>query len=184
MPSDTPILPAHIEDTVQAIAKLHAEHYRQSTRLQRIVDRMTALLGRPGFVGLLTATVLGWMLANLGVGWLGREPWDPPPFVWLQGAVALSALYMTALILATQRREDELAGHREQLTLELAILGEQKSAKIIQLLERMRCDDPSLANRVDHEAAAMSVAADPQAVLDAIKDSHGEAVSAESVRLG
>ena len=97
------------------------------------------------------------MLANLGVGWLGREPWDPPPFVWLQGAVALSALYMTALILATQRREDELAGHREQLTLELAILGEQKSAKIIQLLERIRCDDPSLANRVDHEAAAMSV---------------------------
>ena len=48
----------------------------------------------------------------------------------------------------------------------------------------MRCDDPSLANRVDHEAAAMSVAADPQAVLDAIKDSHGEAVFAESVRLG
>ncbi len=25
--SDTPILPAHIEDTVQSIARLHAEHY-------------------------------------------------------------------------------------------------------------------------------------------------------------
>ena len=27
MASDTPILPAHIEETVQSIARLHAEHY-------------------------------------------------------------------------------------------------------------------------------------------------------------
>ncbi len=35
--SDTPILPAHIEDTVPLIARLHAEHCQQATRLQRIV---------------------------------------------------------------------------------------------------------------------------------------------------
>ena len=63
--------------------------------------------------------------------------------------------------------------------MELAILGEQKSAKIIELLEEMRRDDPSLRNRVDHEAAAMSMPADPQAVLDAIKDSHEELVLAD-----
>jgi len=172
MASDTPILPAHIEDTVQSIARLHAEHYQQATHLQRIVDRMTALLGRPNFVGVLTVIVLVWVLANLGAAWLGWEPLDPPPFAWLSGAVSLMALYMTALILATQRHEDQLAGHREQLTLELAILGEQKSAKIIELLEELRRDDPSLSNRVDHEATAMSTPADPQAVLNAIKDSH------------
>ena len=178
MATETPILPAHIEDTVQAIAKLHAEHYQQSTPLQRIVDRLTALVGRPGFVGLLTLIVLVWVLASLGTSWLGREPLDPPPFAWLQGAVGLMALYMTALILATQRREDQLAGHREQLTLELAILGEQKSAKIIGLLEEMRRDNPLLANRVDHEAAAMAAPSDPQAVLDAIKDSRDEVIPA------
>jgi hypothetical protein len=47
----------------------------------------------------------------------------------------------------------------------------------------MRRDDPSLANRVDHEAAAMSTPADPQAVLDAIKDSHDEVVSLEPAKL-
>lgn len=132
MSSDTPILPAHIDDTIQAIAKLHADHYQQSSRLQRVVDQMTALLGRPGFVGCLTLAVLVWVLANLGANWLGREPMDPPPFVWLQGAISLMALYMTALILTTQRREDQLAGHREQLTLELAILSEQKSARSLR----------------------------------------------------
>ena len=93
MAADTPILPAHIDETVQAIAKLHAEHHRQSTPLQRIVDRMTALVGRPGFVGLLTAVVLVWMAANLMMAWAGREPVDPPPFAWLQGMVGLMALY-------------------------------------------------------------------------------------------
>jgi len=39
--------------------------------------------------------------------------------------------------------------------------------------------DPSLRNRIDHEAAAMSTPADPQAVLDAIKDSHEDLVLAD-----
>lgn len=49
-----------------------------------------------------------------------------------------------------------------------------RSAKIIRMLEEMRRDDPSLRNRIDHEAAAMSAPADPQAVLDAIEDSREE----------
>jgi uncharacterized membrane protein len=81
------------------------------------------------------------------------------------------ALYVTLFILTTQRRDDELASYREQLTLELAILGEQKAAKIISLIEELRRDDPTLRNRVDEVAAAMSIPADPQVVLDAIKES-------------
>ncbi len=81
---------------------------------------------------------------------------------------------MTVMILSTQRREDELAGHREQLTLQLAILGDQKAAKIIELLEELRRDHPSIHDRVDHDANAMSKPADPEAVFDAIKESDKE----------
>ena len=59
--------------------------------------------------------------------------------------------------------------------MELAILGEQKTAKVIELLEEMRRDNPNLRNRVDHEAAAMAIPADPQTVFEAIKSSHAEA---------
>jgi uncharacterized membrane protein len=62
-----------------------------------------------------------------------------------------------------------LASRREQLTLELAIIAERKTAKIIELIEELRRDHPELANRVDHQAAAMSAPADAQAVLDAIE---------------
>ncbi len=103
---------------------------------------------------------------------MGREPWDPPPFSLLAGAASLVALYTTVLILTTQRHDDELARHREQLTLEIAILNEQKSTKIIQMLEQMRQDSPHLANHSDHEAQAMSASADPQFILNALKDAH------------
>ncbi len=99
----------------------------------------------------------------------GARPVDPPPFSWLGSAVSLISLFMVVLILATQRREDELAQQREQLILELAILSEQKTTKVIQLLEESRRDNPLIRNRVDQEAEAMAQPADPQSVLDEIK---------------
>lgn len=174
MVEPTPILPAHIESTVQAIAQLHAEHHRNATRLQRIVDLLTSIIGRPAFVGGLTVAVLLWCAGNLVAQLTGHTPWDEPPFFWMQGVIGLAALYVAVLILTSNRHADQLAGYREQLTLELSILSEQKSAKIIQLLEEMRRDDPSLRNRDDAEAQALSVPADPQHVLDAIKDAHEE----------
>jgi len=45
----------------------------------------------------------------------------------------------------------------------------------------MRRDSPTLRNRVDEEATAMAVAADPQAVLDAIKDSEAVTLAGELV---
>ena len=173
---DTPILPAHIEQTIQAIAKLQADHHQEAGTLQRLVERLTAWIGRPRFIAFLTAIIGLWITLNLAAGWFHATPWDPPPFGWLQGLLGVLALYVTVLILTTQRREDQLAGYREQLTLELAILGEQKTAKIIALLEEARRDNPNLRNRVDEEAAAMAIAADPQAVLDAIKDSEDTVV--------
>ena len=170
----TAILPPHIEATVAAIARLHAEHHKRATPLQRFTEDITARAGRSVAVAWLTAATAAWIGINLVLVAVGRAPPDPPPFPWLELVVSLGALYMTVLILSTQRREDELAGHREQLTLELAILGDQKAAKIIELLEELRRDHPAIHDRVDHDAHAMSTPADPQAVLDAIKDSHDE----------
>ena len=179
MVAETPILPAHIEETIQAIAKLHADHRQEAGSLQRMVERLTAWIGRPPFIAALTAAIVLSVGGNLLAMLFGTIPWDEPPFGWLQGALGLLALYVTVLILTTQRREDQLAGYREQLTLELAILSEQQSAKIIALLEEMRRHSPTLKNRVDEEAAAMAVAADPQAVLDAIKETEDVPLTAE-----
>ncbi len=163
-------VPAHIEDTVRAVARFHATHEAEASPLQRLIERVTRRAGRPAFIALLTVLVVSWIALNLGLMAFGRTPVDEPPFFWLQGAVAITALYMTVLILTTQRREDKLAGLRDQLTLELSILSEQKSAKIIELLEELRRDDPNISDRPDDDAEALSTPADPNSMLDALKD--------------
>lgn len=170
----SPILPAHIDETIRSIAQLHIEHHESATRLQRAVDRLTASLGHGRFIGVLTGIVAGWIGLNLAAAPLGYRPIDPPPFTWLWGVVSLASLYMV-LILATQRREDQLAQHRELLILELGILSEQKTAKVIELLEESRRDSPLIRDRIDQEANAMAQPSDPQSVLDAIKETHAKA---------
>jgi uncharacterized membrane protein len=82
----------------------------------------------------LTVIVVGWMSLNLLAAAVGYRAIDPPPVSGLGGAVSRVSLCVVVLILATQRREDQLAQHREHLILQLALLGEQKTAKVIDLL--------------------------------------------------
>ena len=79
----SPILPDHIEETIRSIARLHAEHHESATPLQRAVDRLTSLLGRPGFICVLTAVVAAWISLNMLAAALGYRPIDPAPFPWL-----------------------------------------------------------------------------------------------------
>ncbi len=92
MTETTPILPAHIEETVQAIARLHSEHYAQATPLQKLLDTLTARAGRPSFIVGVSSGVVAWVALNLSLMLFRVQPFDPPPFVWLQGGVALAAL--------------------------------------------------------------------------------------------
>ena len=175
-----PILPIHIEETIRSIARLQAEHHGAATPQQRAVGRLTALLGRPLVIGVLAFLILAWIGLNLLAVAHGDRPIDPPPFQGLTGAISVVSLFMVVLILGAQRHEDQLAQHRELLTLELAILSEQKTAKVIQLLEEVRRDNPLIHDRVDQEAEVMARPADPQSVLDAIKETH--AAAAEAMR--
>ena len=168
--------PAKLEEGVQAISDLHGQHYRKATRIQRLLDAAVTKLSHPALLMVLSTFIVGWIFVNLAMAWSGRVPFDPPPFVWLEGAGTLAAVYLAVLILTTQRREDELAIHRDQLTLELAIISERKSAKIIQLLEEMRHDNPLVEDRIDDDAVALAKPANPGAVLSAIEQVHRSVV--------
>ena len=164
------ILPIHVEETIQSIARLHAEHHANATQHQRAVDRITSLLGRASFIAALTVLVVGWVSLNGLVAALGYHALDPPPYAWLSGASSLASLYLVVLILTTQRGDDLLTQRRELLNLELTILSEQKIAKVVALLEELRHDSPHLRNRIDELAEGMARPTDPQSMIDATKE--------------
>ncbi len=164
--------PAHVEDSVRTMADLHAEHYDRMPALGRLLDVLTARAGAPHFVIGLVLVMAAWIGLNLGMIAAGLKPLDPPPFGYLQTAGTAFALCMTCLILSTQRREDELSTRRQQMTLELSLLAEQKASKAIQLLEELRRDSPLVSNRRDETAETLAMPSDPRMIRDAIQESH------------
>ncbi len=167
---DTSTAPAdladHVAESVEAVASFHREHYRSATDAQRAIDAVTDRLGSPAAVVVLVAVVAAW--AGLAV-WRGGARADQPALMWLELAATVAALLVSVLILATQRRENLLADRRAQLTLELALLTDKKSAKIIALLEELRRDAPNLADRADPESEDMAKPTDAAAVAASIE---------------
>lgn len=178
MASQVPPVPPHVEESIAAIAKLHAEHYRRAGAFQRLVSAATAMVARPRTLGLITLVIAAWVALNVTLIFSPVHPPDPFPFPLLSAAVSTVGLYLTAMILIAQRHDDELATRRDQLTLELAILSEQKSAKIIALLEEFRRNDPNQGDHRDELAEALAKPAETQVVLDAIKAAHGDPATA------
>lgn len=167
-------LPSHIEATIAAIAKLHESHRRGATPVQRAVEGATLYVARPRFAVLIALAVVLWAGANLLASAVALKPFDPWPFNGLQGIAEIAALFMTVFILITERRENQLSDLRGQLTLELAMLSEQKAAKLISLVEELRRDMPIVPNRPDPEAEDLAHPADPDAVLEALKETQAD----------
>jgi len=123
----------------------------------------TAQLGRPRTLYALLVLVATWVGVNT---LLPRLRWDSPPFFWLQGLLALLALTTTTVVLITQNRWLRRAERSSQLDLHINLLAEEKIAKLVALLEELRRDLPSVRDRHDPEAAAMSRGTDAGEVLD------------------
>ncbi|HEY8091427.1 MAG TPA: DUF1003 domain-containing protein, partial [Polyangiaceae bacterium] len=159
----------HIAQKVASIADLHSRALATVGRHQRGIEWLTAKLGRPSSLYVILACVAAWIVANVALGLLGRRPFDPPPFFWLQGAVATSALLMTTMVLTCQNRQGKQIEQRAQLDLQVNLASEAKIAKLIALVEELRRDLPSVPNRVDSLAEEMQETVDPDKVLSALE---------------
>lgn len=161
-------LPPHIEETVQAVEQIHLQHRDEASRADGLLDRTKAQISRPRFIVILFAVLTGWALLNLTMPRQFRP--DPAPFLYMQLVLSFGAVLLTILILATQRRADRLASHREKLILQLAFVSEQKTAKLIELVEELRRDIPHVPDRHDIEAEQMTKKVDAGAIADALRE--------------
>lgn len=153
---------------LQALRRLRSRHEDSARTSHRVAGAITKRLTSPFFFGAFAVIVAVWILTNIALQAAGLPTPDPPPFPGLNSAVSLLSLFVVIVVLATQRRDEELAQLHQQLTLQLALLGEQKTAKLIALIEALRKDHPAIPDRHDAEAQAMAQPANPEAVLDAM----------------
>ena len=162
-------LPESVNKNLGTIAEYYARHEEKVTRAQALVEKMSVFLGSPGYVAGSMVLILVWIAWNLGAFELHIKPFDPPPFSYLQGLVTLNAFIISATVLIRQNRMSLLAEHNAHLDLQISLLSEEKTSKIIAMLEEIRRDSPTLPDKVDPEADELSQSADTSTVLEAIE---------------
>lgn len=153
---------------IESILTFYAREEQKISGSQRLIEKIGDFVGQLIFLGFILMCVAGWVLYNLLAPQLGWRVLDPAPFSWLQGALSLSALLITVVVLIKQNRLTKLEEQRAHLDLQVNMLTEQKTTKLIQLIEELRADLPMVKNRDDPEAEALKQRTDPNQVLAAM----------------
>jgi uncharacterized membrane protein len=165
-----PPLPPAVSDNIEKLADFYAEHELRKPRAAAAIERFSHIVGSPGYVaGSLLLSVV-WIAYN---AFAPRMHWpllDEPPFFWLQGWTSLNAFLISTTVLIRQHYAAKLAEHHAHLDLQVNLLTEKKTSKIIDLLETLRRDLPGVRHQDDAEATELSHPADARAVLSAIQE--------------
>ncbi len=162
-------LPDHVYDNIETMTRLRLAEERALPGEQRKVEALTSWVGRPQTLYALAGIVLVWIAYNVWAHrWHPAAELDAPPFFILQGVVGVYAALITTMILVTQNRQSRDARRNAHLDLQVNILAEQRTAKIVALLEELRRDLPNVRDRVDPLAEALQEPIPAHAVSDAL----------------
>ena len=162
------------EQVVKNIEKIVGFQVKQEQKLplhDRIIKKIAGFFGKSKFLYLQLLFFVSWIICTHVAPQL--LPFGLPPFDVQEMGVDVAALLIATGVLVQQTREDRLAEQRSHLTIQINLLTEQKIAKLIELVEELREDLPTIRDREDLEARIMQQATDPQVVLDILQQNLG-----------
>ena len=159
-----------IGQNIAAVHEFYAREEQKRSTSQRHAESIGRFVGRPAFLVAILVFVSAWMCANMALSAWDMTPFDEAPFFWLQGLIGLAALLTTTVVLIKQNRVAKLGEQRAHLDLKVTLLIEQKTAKLIDLMEELRRDLPNVKNRHDSGADVMQKAMSPEGVLAALDE--------------
>ena len=126
-------LPSFISENIDAIIQAEQAANRRRSCSEAIYEFVGSSIGTLKFVAFqLIGTVL-WVVINAGL-MAPVRPFDPYPFPILNQIIALEAVLMTAFVLMKQNRMSRLADRRAHLGLQINLLTERETTKIIGML--------------------------------------------------
>ncbi|MHB8637557.1 MAG: DUF1003 domain-containing protein [Fimbriimonadaceae bacterium] len=174
---EPPTNPTIIGHNVDAVLAMHSAEELAITGHQRAIERMVSVVAVPGFLFAILGAIIFWIGINVGLMASGHRPLDKPPFGWLQTVATLVALVMTSVVVITQNRQGKVAERNAHVDLQVNLLVDQKAGKIIQLLEEIRTESPTLRNRRDSEADELQLTFDPGQVATIIAEKSSAMIS-------
>jgi uncharacterized membrane protein len=126
-------LPSFISRNIDAIIDAEQAASRRRSRGEAIYESVASSIGTLSFVAFQLIGAILWVVINAGLVAPVR-PFDPFPFPILNHIIALEAVLMTAFVLMKQNRMSRLADRRAHLGLQINLLTERETTKIIGML--------------------------------------------------
>jgi len=165
----TPLTSA-VNANIQKVEQFVQREEDRRTASQRAIERISLFFGNPRFLMGFVASCIVWVVLDLSFHALGHPYFDAPPFSILQGVITFIGVLITMAVLTRQNRLARVEEERAHMELQINLLAEQKTTKIITLLEELRRDMPNVQDRHDEHAATLQAATNPEAVLRAMEN--------------
>ncbi len=174
-----------VRKNVAAIVEMQRKQAAGRTVQDRLAAAMTDFSGSMAFVYIHAVWFGLWVLLNIGIL---RVPYltqfDPYPFGLLTLVVSLEAIFLSTFVLIAQNNLSALSERRAELDLHVNLLAEQKTAKVLELLDHIARQLDTMHGQFnytpDAETEALKLSPEPDEVLTVMEEvSKGE--SAEGV---
>jgi uncharacterized membrane protein len=128
--------PASIAENIDKVAQVESDALRPRSHGEAITEAIGSFAGTLAFVVLQLAAFAGWIMVN-GDKVPGISPFDPVPYPLLSSITSLEAVLLAAFVLMKQNRMSTVADRRDHLDLQVNLLTERESTRVIQMLERV-----------------------------------------------
>jgi uncharacterized membrane protein len=124
------------EQNVRTIADLERAAIRRRTLTERVSDGFTRIIGSLPFLAAHLLGLLAWFAVNLQLV-PGLYPFDPFPFGILTLLVSTEGVLLAIFVLISQNRMTRQSNQRAHLNLQISLLAEQETTKLLQEMRRL-----------------------------------------------
>ena len=163
------VLP-RVDRNIRALVERRMAEERRRPLQDRIADRITRFAGSLAFVMLNLVVFGAWVGMNLG--WIPGPRFDQD-FVKLATFASVEAIFLSTFVLITQNRMAAQADRRAELDLQVSLLAEAETTKLVALVSEIaaRMEVPEAR---EEDIEEMKRLVQPEAVLDAIEEAETE----------
>ena len=152
-----------LQANVTEIVRLEQRDRLAMSRTDHVANWLAAFSGRVAFAVLHAVFFLFWIVWN--AGWVGLKPFDPYPFGLLTVIVSLEAIFLSTFVLISQNQQARLADRRAQIDLQINVLTEQETTRILTIVTELSQRLDLLATR-DIDPATAHPLEEPTSLAD------------------
>lgn len=139
---------------IEAIVRLEQESMLQRTRGERVSDAFTRVIGSMSFVVFHFLLFVSWFAINVGLTPI--RPFDPFPFGILTLIVSAEGVILAIFVLVSQNRMSRQANQRAHLNLQINLLAEQETTKLLQKVQSLLDHFGIATTSLDREVEQLS----------------------------